>query len=809
MVVARGQRWRVEESVPFSDCRALRLRGTDVANPFQDRTLLLPFDRPRAFSASASTSIKIVRPRGWLGALQERAGDARPFGGLTGAAASNVDLLPYQLEPALAMRRHGCLRVMIADAVGLGKTIQAGLIIRELSSEHPSFRGLVVMPAGLRDQWGAELATRFDVPANNVTSAWLARAARDLPPDVGPWALPGVYLCSFEYIRRPEVLRPLEDLTWDLLVVDEAHAATPRSDRRAAVDAVALRSRRVILLTATPHAGDDEQFRSLCTIGRSDQRPDSLVIFCRSHADVGSRARRRSVLLSVRLSPAERRMHRLLEQYTARVWTESHAAGNGHGRLAVIVLRKRALSSAASLAVSCRRRLALLTASPHAPLAAQLSLPLDGDDDVEDAESDAALGAPGLADSAAERDWLETLIVAADEAARSESKIALLRRLVRRVTEPIIIFTEFRDTLVRLQAELEDLGRPTCMLHGGMTAWERAAAQENFNRGGLLLLATDAAAEGLNLHFRCRTVVHFELPWAPSRLEQRTGRVDRVGQSRIVHDIMLVAADTAERLVLAPLARRAARARPRVAGGFRVLETLSESRVASAIMDGASIDAPAAAVRADIIQPPSGLAEEAAAEALRLTGLRHCRTSTRDRPPRPVRLCAARLAAKRRLLQPGLVRVYRLVLKAADGTIVHSEIVALRTPFLARAPIDRVHFRDIMASVAAVRLDDEPSTMDVLDERIARATSACARTSAGLIERERLVSVQVSSAARSLVQGSLFDRRAVRARREQERSASAIVDEGRARIATLAGHASLTASVTLTALLLIEDRSRR
>jgi superfamily II DNA or RNA helicase len=177
------------------------------------------------------------------------------------------------------MRRYGCLRVMIADAVGLGKTIQAGLIIRELSSEHQSFRALVVTPAGLRDQWAAELATRFGIKVELVTSAWLARAVREVPSDVGPWALPGVYLCSFEYIRRPEVLRPLEDLTWDLLVVDEAHAATPRSDRRAAVHAVALRSRRVLLLTATPHGGDDEQFRALCDIGRSDERPDSLLIF--------------------------------------------------------------------------------------------------------------------------------------------------------------------------------------------------------------------------------------------------------------------------------------------------------------------------------------------------------------------------------------------------------------------------------------------------------------------------------------------------------------------------------------------------
>jgi SNF2 family DNA or RNA helicase len=107
-----------------------------------------------------------------------------------------------------------------------------------------------------------------------------------------------------------------------------------------------------------------------------------------------------------------------------------------------------------------------------------------------------------------------------------------------------------------------------------MTPGERMAAEEQFNRGGSLLLATDAAAEGLNLHARCRAVVHFELPWSPCRLEQRTGRVNRIGQSRVVHEIMLVAADTAERLVLAPLASRAARASRTGSNGFSLLDTL-------------------------------------------------------------------------------------------------------------------------------------------------------------------------------------------------------------------------------------------
>jgi len=810
VVVVRGQRWRVEETVSYSDCRALRLTGVDLANPFQVRTFLLPFERPRPVQRGRSVpKSATMRPRRWLRALKERARDVRPFGGLSSAVTSKVDLFPYQLEPALAMRRYGCLRVMIADAVGLGKTIQAGLIIRELSSEHQSFRALVVTPAGLRDQWAAELATRFGIKVELVTSAWLARAVREVPSDVGPWALPGVYLCSFEYIRRPEVLRPLEDLTWDLLVVDEAHAATPRSDRRAAVHAVALRSRRVLLLTATPHGGDDEQFRALCDIGRSDERPDSLLIFRRSRTDVGTRLRRRSVVLPVRLSRAERRMHRLLERYTACVCAESRAIGNAHARLAAIVLRKRALSSAGSLLMSCRRRLALLASPPDAGLAEQLSLPLDGDDLVEDAEPDLLLGVPGLANAAAEQRWLDTIIPAAEDAARSESKISHLRRLVRRIEEPIIIFTEFRDTLIRLQAALGDLGRPISTLHGGMSAWERVAAQDSFNRAGSLLLATDAAAEGLNLHFRCRAVVHFELPWSPSRLEQRTGRVDRVGQSRVVHQIMLVASDTAERLVLAPLAKRAARARPSVAGGISVLETFSESRVASAVMDGTPIEPVAAALSADVIEPPPGVREEACLEAIRLTELRRYGAGTCDRPFRPLQIGATVLRAKRRILPAGLIRVYLLVLKAADGTIVHSELVALREPTGSSAPTDTGHPPRVPGTRANTACNPDHLVPTVFRERIAHLTEACTRASFALVARERVVSLPISSAARRLVQGSLFDRRAIRASREHERTTAAVLEDAQLRIEVLLTRASLTSSVTLTAVLRVEDRSRR
>ena len=160
------------------------------------------------------------------------------------------------------------------------------------------------------------------------------------------------------------------------------------------------------------------------------------------------------------------------------------------------------------------------------------------------------VAAPRLEDAAHERQLLGALARAAERAARHETKIAALARLLRRVNEPAIVFTEYRDTLLHLQASL---GFPSVTLHGGMTRDERLEAISHFTHGGgRLLLATDAAGEGLNLQQTCRLVVNLELPWNPMRLEQRIGRVDRIGQRRAVHVFHLIARDSGESRVLVP-----------------------------------------------------------------------------------------------------------------------------------------------------------------------------------------------------------------------------------------------------------------
>jgi hypothetical protein len=236
-------------------------------------------------------------------------------------------------------------------------------------------------------------------------------------------------------------------------------------------------------------------------------------------------------------------MHAALADYTRLI--AAHAEGTDFAPAAGLVatiLMRRAYSSAGSLARSLERRIALL-AENVTSCREQLTLPFMFHDD--DDEPGAELGGAGLGNAEEERRWLDRLLSLARGASRSESKPRALQRLLRRAHQSALVFTEYRDTLGRLAEVLADLN--PLQLHGGLTGSERRRALHHFNEvEGGLLLATDAASEGLNLQHRCRLVVNLEVPWTPTRLEQRVGRVDRLGQRRRVHAVQLVAAGSSE-----------------------------------------------------------------------------------------------------------------------------------------------------------------------------------------------------------------------------------------------------------------------
>jgi hypothetical protein len=374
--------------------------------------------------------------------------------------------------------------------------------------------------------------------------------------------------------------------------------------------------------------------------------------------------------------------------------------------------------------------------------------------------SDVVLAAPGLADAAREHALLNAIAENAHAAAACESKLRFLAKLLVRAREPAIVFTEYRDTLARSQAALGRFGVRALTLHGGQPPSERAAVQRQFNVGGSLLLATDAAAEGLNLQARCRVVIHYELPWTPARLEQRTGRVDRIGQQRRVHEILLVARDTAERMVLAPLAARAARARITLDGRSRLVERLTESRVAAAVMDGLPLTDQATPEPGPAAQTPWAAA--AAAEAERLRALRRLPPGClHHAPDNDVLVCAP----DRHALRRRLTAVYASELVSGSGRVEHADMVAAR--MFIRPVAVRRSVRALKAWVSAWLREAEPGVRGSLAAsqhgKLAALRRRFEQAARAVEQRERDIASARPSAARELVQAGLFERRALRA----------------------------------------------
>lgn len=808
LVRVRDDVWRVKDATRYRGCQTLRVAGASAVNRGFDRTFLVPFDRPTRLRPAARP--RLARTRPILLALASSVVAERQCGALSTASTARIDLHPYQLEPTLAVVRGLGTRVLLSDEVGLGKTIQAGLILCELLERGEISRALVLTPAGLREQWAAELEARFSLGVTIADAAWLRAAAAALPRGVNPWLFERVLIASFDFIKRPVVARAIETLVWDLLIIDEAHAVAGRSDRHVAAQALARRARRVVLVTATPHAGDDCAFAALGDLGRLGAvADDPLLMFRRTRADAGLHVRRHTRLIAVRPTDAERRSHRLLERYTRLVWREASRRDDNDARLAMLVLRKRALSSAASLASSIERRLAALCGDRTAP-PAQPHLPFSLDDDAErdDEEPGEFLWAPGLDDRTRERAWLRRLKEAADAAAAAESKLKVLVRLIRRIREPVIVFTEYRDTLGRLELALSGLG-PVAVLHGGLSPDARGSAIRAFTRGeARVLLSTDAGGEGLNLQARCRLVVNFELPWNPGRVEQRIGRVDRIGQAATVHALHLVARDTAENLVLVNLLARLGRLRAALGSRFGP-KPLPEVDVARIIIGDNTLEdeaartaqTVAASSQADDSSPvtivPSLFAaaereakrSEDVRRLVRMAGLDRCGLRPRDQSGVPlvgrIRARARRCHDVNGRLARGAVVVMSGSIVDAEGVVVESQILSFHLPgFLANysREIDsrqalQLQLQNVTDRLAAEVRRRLSTRLDDVSRALREARARIGLRDARLIQETR------APLARLLVQPGLFDRKSLRAAEARRARADLQVEELARRLA--------------------------
>jgi hypothetical protein len=483
-------------------------------------------------------------------------------------------------------------------------------------------------------------------------------------------------------------------------------------------------------------------------------------------------------------------MHRALNAYVHRVWQQPASPA---ARLAMIILTRRACSSASSLLRTLERRLALLGIGTTDDV--QLQLPLCLSTDVDD-EPGVEVGAPGLENADSERRDLEGLIAlahraSASESGAAESKFESLARFLRRSRQPAIVFTEYRDTLTSLQRVLGSFA--TCQLHGGQTRAERADAIREFTTGDRsVLLATDAASEGLNLHQRCCLVVHLEVPWTPTRIEQRVGRVDRIGQSRAVHQVLLIAGGTVEESRVTRVVRKMSD----VAWALSVLSrpTVDELQCAAYVIGNEPVpDAPRAeALPAGVIT--ADLRQRANDEAIRLVAARQLLPIGGGGPALP-RLRPFVTTARRACRGSAW---WALWLEYADseGQLVWDTLIGLHGTH----PWARPRFRSDVRS----RLDASWKQLQksiALDRgHLAELLSGSIHTPVALaLDREHAVARDIdrrhARMAATLIQGALFDRRTER----ESHSQRELIDQALSRCHTRIAELHRLRHVTLAA----------
>lgn len=767
----RQRRWRVERIR-----RQAEVVRYDVVARDRRATFLAPFDRP--VSSSRATRVRYAPPRQALARLADVVG--RTFGDRTIASLADADaeIFAHQLEPACAVI-DGARRVLIADAVGLGKTIQAGIIVAEIVRRVAAPRVLIAVPASLVDQWSDELHRRFRVQCAHADRAEIDARARAGAPGDNPWTRSGVWIASLDYLKQPHVIAALPPRPWDLVVIDEAHTACGDSDRHEACRAIATNGRRVVLLTATPHDGDAARFARLVGLGALPDLDDPLVVFRRTRGDVHARAARRVRWHRVRLSEEESRLFAALATYEQAVLGAAGAVRRDAALLLLSVFRKRGLSTMGALAASLRRRLAWLErgrdgeAEPR-----QRTLAFDEADELGQDEHDGLTADVGI-ESRHERAWIRRLLVLADAARRHESKAARAVAVVRRFREPVIVFTEFRDSLEVLRRRFGTDTAVAC-LHGGQSAGARRDELARFLTGtASVLVATDVASLGLNLQTRARAVVNLELPWNPVRLEQRAGRVDRIGQTRPVHITLLVARHEAETPVVIRLAERTLSARRATGIEFDDATLASEAAVRACAIAGQRATAPPAP--SPLWSPSRRWARPArvAARALaRQRMLRRCWRAPDEDGRSGCWTFLTRLPAFRRLAGATIL-IFAVPLNDEAGAIVESHLAGVRVP--------RAH--GLWSSSSSI--DSASRLVAQLAEPRARVLARRRRQLCGIeIERERSIVAAADNLRRATEsQPGLFDRREARAIDARDREVETARDAVTLRILDLQ-HAS-------------------
>ncbi|MFC3994375.1 DISARM system SNF2-like helicase DrmD [Nocardiopsis sediminis] len=605
LVAVRGRKWVVSKVDPSGGATLVSLQSVEDGRYGETLEVLWEIEPGRRLLPSGS--LPELPANGFDAPAQLAAFlDAVRWSAVTSADVttlqapfrSGVAIEDYQLEPVARAIGAPRVNLLLADDVGLGKTIEAGLVAQELLLRHRTQRVMVVCPAGLTVKWKDEMAEKFGLDFTVIDSQRCARVRRDYGSAANPFNVYPLTIVSLSWLRGAKAQRLLDEVlptdgpgyprAFDLLILDEAHHVAPAAPKQVyAVDSQQTKLMRRLaphfthrlFLSATPHNGYQQSFTALLEIlddhrfarGVSpDEAAISDTVVRRLKRDIvdadGSPrfAERDAHAIPVVYPDEERRIHALLGRFAElRRPKLTTKRGRRATDLVTLLLKKRLFSSPAAFAHTIGVYLETLQSR---------SRPLDSfdDDDVPDWAEDffddtAAYDDEELAQAEDDtlfrirpmqpdphadevalleqmRDW--ALAQEAQPDAKARELLTYLKAVCkpdgeRWSNERVVVFTEYRDTQLWLKNLLrqEGLGgSAVAELHGRMAADERELLRLAFQKHPAehpvrILLATDAASEGIDLQRHCHRLVNYDIPFNPNKLEQRIGRIDRYGQT--------------------------------------------------------------------------------------------------------------------------------------------------------------------------------------------------------------------------------------------------------------------------------------
>ena len=538
------------------------------------------------------------------------------FDPLLAMNVSKIEPLPFQIEAVYGyVLKQPRIRFLIADDPGAGKTIMAGLVIKEMKLRRIAKRILIMTPGHLKDQWRRELKEKFD-----EKFVVLDRHTFNAHYGENPWEKNEQIIASIDFAKQEEILPTLSSVHWDLVIVDEAHKMSAfkynekisKTQRYKLGEVLSKTSNHLLFLTATPHKGDPENFRLFLDllipgffasgdmVEESLRNKDNPLFIRRLKEDLKDFegkpifTRRFPKTIKFKLTDKEKDLYNDVSLYVKEQYNQALARnGKRNIAFALMILQRRMASSTYALLKSLERRKEKLEKILKGEVKQKdISVDLETLEDLEEREIwekekewESYTLAKNTAELKNEVREIETLLERAREIVKSgsERKLSELRKAIEagftKIKEiggnqKILIFTESKDTLEYLVGKIRSWGYKVNFIHGGMNIEDRIRAEKIFRDETEIMVATEAAGEGINLQF-CHIMINYDIPWNPNRLEQRMGRIHRFGQQRDVYIFNLVATDTLEGKVLVKLFDKLDEIRKKL-GSDRVFDVIGD-----------------------------------------------------------------------------------------------------------------------------------------------------------------------------------------------------------------------------------------